>query len=184
MAKNIYIEDIANWEGQEVTIKGWLYNKTDKGRLQFLLVRDGTGLVQGVAFQKGVSPEVFKAAGEVTQESSLIVTGTVRADERAPGTPGGYELSIRDIEIVQLAQDYPITPKEHGVDFLMDRRHLWLRSSRQWAILRVRDEDIRAIRDWLDNNGFLNVDTPILTPSACEDTTPSSPRITSGKRLI
>ena len=171
MAEHIYIEDIANWKAQEVTIKGWLYNKTDKGRLQFLLVRDGTGLVQGVVFQKEVSPEVFEAARGVTQESSLIVTGTVRADERAPGIPGGYELSVRDIEIVQLATDYPITPKEHGVDFLMDRRHLWLRSSRQWAILRVRAQVIRAIRDWLDNNGFLNVDTPILTPSACEDTT-------------
>ena len=171
MAEHIYIEDIANWEGQEVTIKGWLYNKTDKGRLQFLLMRDGTGLVQGVVFQKEVPPQVFEAATGVTQESSLIVTGTVRADERAPGTPGGYELSIRDIEIVQLAEEYPITPKEHGLDFLMERRHLWLRSSRQWAILRVRAEVIRTIRDWLDNNGFLNVDTPILTPAACEDTT-------------
>jgi asparaginyl-tRNA synthetase len=171
LAENIYIEDIANWEGQEVTIKGWLYNKTDKGRLQFLLMRDGTGLVQGVVFQKEVPPEVFEAAQAVTQESSLIVTGTVRADERAPGTPGGYELSVRDMEIVQLAKDYPITPKEHGVDFLMAHRHLWLRSSNQWAVLRVRAEVIRAIRDWLDDNGFLNVDTPILTPSACEDTT-------------
>ena len=100
-----------------------------------------------------------------------MVTGTVRADKRAPGTPGGYELSVKDIEIVHLAEEYPITPKEHGIDFLLDRRHLWLRSLRQWAILRVRAEVIRAIRDWLDNHGFLNVDTPILTPAACEDTT-------------
>ncbi len=168
MARYIYIKDIAAHEGQEVIIKGWLYNKTDKGKLQFLLVRDGTGLVQGLVFEKEVPPEVFERAKSVSQESSLIVTGLVRADKRAPG---GYELSVRDIEIVQLAEEYPITPKEHGVDFLMDHRHLWLRSSRQYAILRIRAEVVKAIRDWLDSNGFTNMDTPILTPSACEDTT-------------
>jgi asparaginyl-tRNA synthetase len=168
LAEHVYIENIAAHEGEEVTLKGWLYNKTDKGRLQFLLVRDGTGVIQAVVFENDVSPEAFEAAKTVTQESSLIVTGTVRADRRAPG---GYELTVSDVEIVQLAKDYPITPKEHGVDFLMDHRHLWLRSSRQHAILRVRAEVVRAIRDWLDSHGFINLDTPILTPSSCEDTT-------------
>ncbi len=168
MTEHVYIEDIAAYEGKEVTLKGWLYNKTDKGKLQFLLVRDGTGVIQAVVFEDDVSPEMFEAAQTVTQESSLIVTGTVREDRRAPG---GYELTANDVEIVQLAEDYPITPKEHGVEFLMDRRHLWLRSSRQHAILRVRAEVVRAIRDWLDSHGFVNLDTPILTPSSCEDTT-------------
>ena len=168
MAEHVYIENLADHEGEEVTLKGWLYNKTDKGKLQFLLVRDGTGIAQGVVFEGDVSPEVFEAAQKVTQESSLIVTGVVRADKRAPG---GYELAVKDVEIVQLAKDYPITPKEHGIEFLMDHRHLWLRSSRPHAILRVRAEVVRAIRDWLDSHGFINVDTPILTPSSCEDTT-------------
>lgn len=168
MTEHVYIEDIAAHEGEDVTLKGWLYNSTDKGRLQFLLVRDGTGVIQAVVFEDDVSPEVFEAAQAVTQESSLIATGIVRADERAPG---GYELAVNDFEIVQLAEDYPITPKEHGVEFLMDRRHLWLRSSSQHAILRVRAEVVRAIRDWLDSHGFVNLDTPILTPSSCEDTT-------------
>lgn len=167
MAEEAYIEEIAKYEGQEVTLKGWLYNKTDKGRLQFLLVRDGTGVIQCVVFEKDVPNSLFETAKSLTQESSLIVTGTVRADERAPG---GYELTVKQIKVVQLAQEYPITPKEHGVDFLMDHRHLWLRSSRQHAILRVRAEVIRAVRDYLDENGFLLVDTPILTPAACEGT--------------
>ena len=168
MAEHVYIRDIAQYVGQEITIKGWLYNKRDKGRLQFLLVRDGTGTIQAVAFEKELIARGFAVAREVTQESSLIVTGTVRADSRAPG---GYEMSLTDVQIVQLAQDYPITPKEHGIDFLMDNRHLWIRSSQQWAILRVRATVISAIRDWLDNHGFLLVDTPILTPAACEGTT-------------
>jgi len=161
------IEDIAQYEGQEVTLKGWLYHKTDKGRLQFLLIRDGTGVIQCVVLEKDVPSQVFEAAKSLTQESSLIVTGPVRADERAPG---GYELTVKQIKVVQLAQEYPITPKEHGVTFLMDHRHLWLRSSRQHAILRVRAEVIRAVRDYFDENGFLLVDTPILTPAACEGT--------------
>ncbi|HHX63646.1 MAG TPA: asparagine--tRNA ligase [Chloroflexi bacterium] len=167
MAEHVYIRDIANYEGQEITIKGWLYNKRDKGRLQFLLLRDGTGIIQAVAFKKEIDPEAFAAATEVTQESSVIATGMVRADDRAPG---GYELSLTDLQVVQLAQDYPITPKEHGTDFLMDRRHLWIRSSQQWAVLRVRATVIAAIRDWLDSHGFLLVDAPILTPSSCEGT--------------
>jgi len=121
-----------------------------------------------VAFKKEISPEAFEAACEATQESSIVAVGVVRADARAPG---GFELSLTDVRIVQLAHEYPISPKEHGIDFLMDRRHLWLRSSRQWAVLRVRATVVRAIRDWLDNNGFLLVDAPILTPAACEGTT-------------
>lgn len=168
MLEQVYIRDVANYDGQEITIKGWLYNKTDKGRLQFLMIRDGTGLIQAVAFKKEMPSAAFDAAMAVTQESSLIVRGKVRKDERASG---GYELSLSDIQIVQLTQDYPITPKEHGIDFLMDNRHLWLRSRNQWAILRVRATVIRAIRDYLDNHGFILMDAPILTPSACEGTT-------------
>jgi asparaginyl-tRNA synthetase len=168
MAEQARIEQISDHAGEEVSIRGWLHSRTDKGRLQFLLVRDGTGIIQCVAFQHEMSASAFAAAKAVTQESSLIVTGVVRADGRAPG---GYELGLTDLQIVQLAGEYPITPKEHGVEFLMDHRHLWLRSSRQWAILRTRAAIIGAIRQWLDSQGFLNVDTPVLTPSACEGTT-------------
>ena len=168
MAEHIQIGNVADYVGREVTIKGWLYNRTDKGRLQFLLLRDGTGLIQAVVFEKEVSPEVFAAAMEATQESSVIATGVVRADDRAPG---GHELGLAELQIVQLAEDYPITPKEHGIDFLMSNRHLWLRSTQPWAVLRVRAMVIRAIRDWLDDHGFLLVDAPILTPAACEGTT-------------
>ena len=170
MPQDIRIEDIAAHEDQEVTIKGWLSLKTGKGKLQFLRVRDGTGVVQAVLFRKDISPEAFESAKRLSLESSLIVTGTVRADERAPGTPGGYEIGVTDLQVVHEAEEYPIAPKEHSVEFLMDNRHLWLRSSRQWAILRVRATVVRTIRDWLDGHGFLNVDTPILTPAACEGT--------------
>ncbi len=171
MAEHVYIRDIAAHVGETVTLKGWLYNKTDKGRLQFLLVRDGTGIIQAVVFRKEVSPEVFEDARRVTQESSVIVTGVVREDARAPGKPGGYELGVSDFQIFQLAEEYPIAPKEHGVGFLMEHRHLWLRSAQQNAILLVRAEIVRAIREWLDTHGFVNCDTPILTPTSCEDTT-------------
>jgi len=171
MTATIQIQDISAHIGETVTIQGWLYQKTGKGRLQFLRVRDGTGIVQAVVFRKDVPPEVFEAAKRLSQESSLVITGTVRADERAPGMPGGYELSVSDLRVVQFADEYPITPKEHGVEFLQDNRHLWIRSSRQWAIMRVRATVIRAIRDWLDDNGFVNIDTPILTPAAGEGTT-------------
>jgi len=171
MATIIRIEEIAQYVGQEVTIRGWLYAKTGKGRLQFLRVRDGSGIVQAVAFEGDVAPEVFGRVQEATQESSIIVTGTVRADERAPGYPEGYELGLKGLQIVQLAEEYPITPKEHGIEFLMEHRHLWLRSTRQWAILRIRATIIKAIRDWLDDHGFLLVDTPLLTPAAAEGTT-------------
>ncbi len=172
MAEQATIEKIADHIGQTVTLKGWLYAKTGKGKLQFLQVRDGTGIIQCVVFKQDVSPEVFEAARRLTQESSLIVTGAVRADERAPGIPGGFEMGVSDLQIVQLvAEEYPITPKEHGVEFLMENRHLWIRSSRQWAILRVRATIIKAIRDWLDGHGFILMDTPILTPAAVEGTT-------------
>lgn len=163
-----YISDVSKHEGNEITIKGWVYNKTNKGKLRFLLLRDGTGVIQGVVFKKGVDEKTFEAADSATQESSVIVTGTVRKDDRAPG---GYELDVREFQIVQLAEEYPITPKEHGTAFLMDNRHLWLRSSRQHAILRIRHEIIRAVRDFFDNNGYTLVDTPILTPASCEGTT-------------
>ncbi|MCC6799040.1 MAG: asparagine--tRNA ligase [Anaerolineae bacterium] len=171
VATLIQIADIAQHTGQEVTVRGWVYNRTDKGRLQFLLVRDGTGIVQCVAFKKELDPATFEMIAALTQESSVVVTGVVRADERAPGTPGGYEIGIRTLELVQQADEYPIQPKEHGVEFLMDNRHLWVRSLRQWAILRIRATIIRTIRNWLDDHGYLLVDTPILTPAAGENTT-------------
>lgn len=171
MAPIIQIRAMAEHVGAEVTLQGWLYAKTDKGRLQFLQVRDGSGICQAVIFKKNVSEEDFAAAKELTQESSLRVTGKVVASERAPGVPGGYELDAARLEVVQLAAEYPIQPKEHGVEFLMKNRHLWIRSSRQWAVLRVRATVIRALRDWLDSHGFLNMDTPILTPAAAEGTT-------------
>ncbi len=168
MVTQVYIRDVAAHVGREVSIKGWLYNKTHKGRLWFLLVRDGTGVIQSVLFKGNVAPEVFEAAEALTQESSLQITGTVRRDKRAPG---GYELDASGMEVVQIAEGYPITPKEHGTSFLMDHRHLWLRSSRQHAILRIRHQLIKAARDFFDGRGFVLVDTPILTPVACEGTT-------------
>ena len=170
MTTVIRIRDIAQHDGEQVVLQGWLYNRTDKGRLQFLQVRDGTGFTQCVIFKKEVSPEVFEAARNLTQESSCIITGNVRKDDRAPGIPGGYEVGVTDLQVHQIAQEYPIQPKEHGIEFLMDNRHLWIRSQRQWAVLRVRATIIRAIRDWLDEQGFINMDTPILTPAACEGT--------------
>jgi asparaginyl-tRNA synthetase len=168
MTEWVRIRDIAGHEDREAVLKGWVYNRTDKGKLLFLQVRDGTGIMQCVVSLRDVGPEVFESAQNLTQESSLILTGTVRADRRAPG---GYELLVSDVEIVQVAEGYPITPKEHGVGFLMEHRHLWIRSSRQHAILGIRAEAVKAIRDWLDEHGFVNIDTPILTPASCEDTT-------------
>lgn len=160
--------DIAEHEGQEVLIKGWLYNKRSSGKIQFLQLRDGTGFIQGVLVQNEVPEEVWQRASELTQESSLMVRGLVRQDDRAPG---GYELALTDLEIVQIAESYPITPKEHGIDFLLDHRHLWLRSPRQHAIMRVRSEIVKACRDFFDGRGFTLVDAPVLTPAACEGTT-------------
>lgn len=171
MTQLIQISDIANYDGQQVMVRGWVYNRTGKGKLQFIKLRDGTGVAQCVAFKKDMDEAQFEIAEHVSQESSVIITGTVRKDERAPGIPGGYEIGISNLELVQMAEEYPITPKEHGVEFLMDNRHLWVRSSRQWAILRIRATIVSALRNWLDDNGYLLVDTPIITPSAGEDTT-------------
>jgi len=170
MAPIISIENIAEYVDQKVTIRGWLYHSTRKGKLLFLRLRDGSGMTQGVAFRPEVGDALFETLKRLGQESSLIVTGTVRANNRAPGLPKGYEIGIESVELLQDVSDYPITPKEHGVEFLMDNRHLWLRSSRQWAIMRLRATIKRAIIDFLDNEGFLNVDTPIITPSAAEGT--------------
>ncbi|HEY6104167.1 MAG TPA: asparagine--tRNA ligase [bacterium] len=164
----IRIEDALRHVGEEVEVKGWLYHKRSSGKILFLLIRDGSGIVQGVLAQDEVPAPVFASASDLTQESSIAVRGTLREDRRAPG---GVELVVRSLMIVQRAQDYPITPKDHGVEFLMDHRHLWLRSRRQHALMRIRAEVIRGIRDFLDAEGFLNVDTPILTPAAVEGTT-------------
>ncbi len=166
--KWVYIEDIGQHNGQEVEIRGWVYNKRSSGKVRFLLVRDGTGIIQGTIFHPDKDFPLFKIFDDLTQESSVIVRGKVREDRRAPG---GYELEISDIEAIQIARDYPITPKEHSVPFLMEHRHLWLRSQKQHAILQVRAETVRAIRDFFDGRGFRLMDTPILTPSACEGTT-------------
>jgi asparaginyl-tRNA synthetase len=163
-----YIRDVSKHVGEEITLKGWLYNMRSSGKLMFPQVRDGSGIIQGVVFKKNVPEQVWNDLEKLTQESSIIVTGTVRADERAPG---GYEMDVTGVEVLQIAHDYPITPKEHGVEFLMDNRHLWLRSKRQHAILSIRAEVIRAVRDFFDSNGFLLMDTPIFTPAACEGTT-------------
>lgn len=168
MKDQVYISDVAKHVGKEITIKGWLYNIRSSGKLMFPQLRDGSGIIQGVVFKKSVSEAVWEACKGLTQESSLIVRGTPRADERAPG---GFELDVTDVEVVQVAQEYPITPKEHGVEFLMDHRHLWLRSRRQHAILKVRAEIIRAVRDFFDDRDFTLCDTPIFTPAACEGTT-------------
>jgi len=161
------IARISAFEGREVEIRGWLYNKRSSGKLHFLQVRDGTGIIQAVVVRGEVGDEVFDACTELPQESSLIVRGEVRRDARAPL---GYELGVRDVEVVQRSAEYPLTPKEHGVAFLMERRHLWLRSSRPHAILRIRSEVIKACRDFMDERGFTLVDAPILTPAACEGT--------------
>jgi asparaginyl-tRNA synthetase len=171
VATLIQINDIANYVGQDVTVRGWVYNRTDKGRLQFILLRDGYGMAQCVAFKKDMNEAEFDIASKLAQESSVIITGSVRADERAPGIPGGYEIGIKSLQLVQQAEEYPITPKEHGIEFLMDNRHLWVRSTRQWAILRIRATIISAMRGWLDDHGYLLVDTPIITPAAGEETT-------------
>ncbi len=164
----VYIEDIAAHEGGEATLRGWVYNMRSSGKLQFILLRDGTGTIQCVAFKGNFSAEQFAALETLTQESSLTIRGLVRRDDRAPG---GYEVDVSAFEIHQIAENYPITPKEHGTAFLMEHRHLWLRSSRQHAILKIRHEIIKACRDFFDDQGFTLVDTPIFTPNACEGTT-------------
>ena len=165
------IAEIGNHDGQSVTIRGWLYNLRESGKLLFPQFRDGSGIIQGVVPKNAVTPEVFDAIKTLTQESSVIVEGKVRADKRAPG---GYELDVVNVNVVQRVPEsspYPITPKEHGTDFLMEHRHLWVRSQRQAAILRVRAEIIKAARDFFDERGFTLTDPPIITPAACEGTT-------------
>lgn len=164
----MYIEDAAKHSGGEVTVRGWLRSRRDKGKLHFLTIRDGTGDLQAVVSKSAIGDAQFELSSRLTQESSCAVTGVLRQDARAPG---GYELDVTRIEIVQLAEPFPIQPKEHGTGFLMEHRHLWLRSSRQHAILRVRHEIIRACREFFDMRGFILVDAPIFTPNACEGTT-------------
>lgn len=165
--RQTYIEELKGHIGSEVTLKGWLYNSRSSGKLVFLQLRDGTGIVQCVVF-KGNNEEVFETAKGLGQESSIIVTGTVKEDARSPI---GVEIDVTGLEVLQNVHDYPITPKEHGTEFLMDHRHLWIRSKRQHAVLRVRHTVIKAVRDYFDSNGFTLADTPIFTPAACEGTT-------------
>lgn len=162
------VATIAHHVGQRVTLAGWVYHKTEKGKLIFILLRDGSGIIQCVTFKKNVSEATFATAQALTQESSCRITGNVRADERAPG---GYELDVEEIELIGPSHEYPITPKEHGVEFLMAHRHLWVRSSKQHAILRIRAEVIAAAQEWLNAQGFVRFDTPILTATAAEGTT-------------
>jgi asparaginyl-tRNA synthetase len=164
------IAEIGEHDGQSVTLQGWLYNLRESGKLVFPIFRDGTGSIQGVAHVKSVSPEVFERLKHLTQESSVIVTGKVRADKRAPG---GYELDVENVLVVQRVPEsdpYPITLKDHGVDFLQERRHLWVRSPRQSAILRIRAEIMRAAAEYFDQHGYIRTDPPVLTPAACEGT--------------
>jgi asparaginyl-tRNA synthetase len=164
---SVYVEDLHKHIGEEVLLRGWLYNKRSSGKIRFPLLRDGTGIVQGVMVKGTVSDEVFGRFDVLTQESAIAMRGKVRKEDRAPG---GYEIDVSDLQIISIAQEYPITPKEHGVEFLSDRRHLWLRSNRQHAILRIRHQIIKAIREFFDDRGFLLLDAPIFTPAACEGT--------------
>jgi len=164
------IAEIGKHEGESVTLRGWLYNLRESGKLLFPQFRDGSGVIQGVVPKNAVAPEVFESIKTLTQESSVIVEGKVRADKRAPG---GYELDVINVRVVQRVPEsdpYPITPKEHGTEFLMEHRHLWVRSQRQASILRVRAEIVKAVRDFFDEHGFTLTDPPILTPAACEGT--------------
>src|SRR5713226_3072862 len=170
-APRVTVAEAGRHAGESIEIAGWLYNLRRSGKICFPQVRDGTGIIQCVAVKNALPEDLFEALKNLTQESSLLVRGKVREEQRAPG---GYELDVDGAEIVQRVPEsdpYPITPKDHGVDFLMDHRHLWLRSRRQHAAIRVRHEVIRAIRDYFDSHGFVLVDTPIFTPSACEGTT-------------
>ena len=171
MTPRIRIEDAHAHAGESVEIAGWLYNMRRSGKIAFPILRDGSGLMQCVAVKNAVGEELFETIKNLTQESSIVVTGKIRAEQRAPG---GYEMDVEKLEVLQRvseADPYPITPKDHGVDFLMDHRHLWLRSQQQTAILKIRHEIIKAVRDYLDSHGFTLVDTPIFTPAACEGTT-------------
>jgi asparaginyl-tRNA synthetase len=164
----VRIVDFGSHAGEEVRVQGWLHNKRSSGKLQFLIVRDGSGFAQAVMAKAAVPPEAWAAGEAMGQESSLELTGKVKADSRAPG---GYEVDVTGLSVVHATHDYPITPKEHGTAFLMEHRHLWLRSQRQHAVIRVRHAVVKAVRDFLDDSGFTLVDTPIFTPAACEGTT-------------
>lgn len=161
------IKDLSQFVNQEVTLKGWLYNKRSSGKVKFVILRDGTGLLQCVYFKGNVTDEVFELADSLGQESAIEVTGKVKVEPRAPG---GFELDAYGLKLISESHNYPITPKEHGVEYLMDHRHLWLRSTKQTAILRIRHRLVKAIRDFFDNRGFTLMDPPILTPAACEGT--------------
>ena len=165
--ESIQIADIGRYEGREVVLRGWLYNQRSSGKLHFLQLRDGSGVVQCVVFKGDVEAELFERCDHLPQESSLVVRGQVRREERAPI---GYEVGVSDLKIVQEAEPYPITPKEHGVSFLLDHRHLWLRSMRPGAILKIRSEIGKACRDFMEERDFVLVDAPIFTPAACEGT--------------
>lgn len=166
--ETVLIKNLGDHVGQPVTIQGWLYNRRSSGKIQFLIVRDGSGLVQGVMVKKEVAPELYEAAQTLTQESALKLTGLVRAEERALG---GYEMQVTGVEVIAIAEEYPITHKEHGVDFLAERRHLWIRTPRQVAILRIRSEIEHALREFFYQHDFVLADAPIITPAACEGTT-------------
>jgi asparaginyl-tRNA synthetase len=161
------IRDLASKAAREAVVAGWLYQRRSSGKIQFLVVRDGSGYLQCVVVKSQVGPEVWAEAERATQECSLLVRGTIRPDDRAPG---GYEMSVADLLILGPSPDFPITPKEHGVDFLMSHRHLWLRSARQHAILRIRSEVEQGIHDFFYDRGYVRIDSPILTPAACEGT--------------
>src|SRR3989339_849932 len=167
MKPEVYIKDLKDYVGKEVTLKGWLYNKRSSGKIKFLIMRDGTGYLQCVVFKGNVSDEIFGNADKLTQESSFEVTGKVKAE---PRSVGGYELDAADVKIISIASEYPITPKEHGIEFLIDNRHLWVRSKKQVAILKIRARVVKAIRDFFDSRGFVLFDPPIITPNACEGT--------------
>ncbi len=162
------VSKIHDHKDQEVTLKGWLSNKRSSGKIHFLEIRDGTGYIQAIVFKDNVTDKVFKDADGLPLESSLMVTGTVTEH---PKMPGNFELQVKDLVIVGVADEYPIGKKEHGPDFLLDNRHLWLRSKKQWAIQRVRNTIINAIYEYLNSIGFIKIDTPIITPNACEGTT-------------
>ena len=169
MSVHSSIHDLAQHVGQTVTVHAWLQDKSGKGKIQFLKLRDGSGFVQATVFKTDVPEEVFEQAKRLTQEQAVTVTGEVRADERAPG---GVELSLRDLTVISENHgEYPITPKEHGIEFLMDHRHVWLRHRRTWAIMRVRDSVQRAVVDFFHGEGFIRFDAPFFTPNAAEGTT-------------
>jgi len=167
-SQHTYINQLAAHVDQEVVLKGWLYNMRSSGKILFPQLRDGTGIVQCVVLKNAVSPELFESLKALGQESALIIRGKVRADSRAPS---GFEIDVSDAQVVQEVHDYPITPKEHGTEFLLDHRHIWLRSRRQHAVLKIRHTVVKAVRDFLDNDGFTLCDAPIFTPAACEGTT-------------